>query len=80
MTHPDKPKGEKLSQSQKRRRDLAARDGAFCQECGATEDLTLGHIIPRSKGGRYSLDNLRLLCGPCNQAEGDKSPDSATER
>ena len=48
------------------------RDGGRCQECGATEDLQLDHIIPFSKGGATTVENLQLLCGKCNRAKSDK--------
>lgn len=34
--------------------------------------LTLGHIIPRSKQGEYSLENIKAQCKPCNNRLGDK--------
>lgn len=45
-----------------------ARDKGRCQVCGATENLTLDHIIRYADGGADSVENLRVLCGPCNQA------------
>lgn len=45
----------------------------FCQQCGSYEDLQLDHIIPVSRGGNDSEENLRLLCGACNKARGDLS-------
>lgn len=48
------------------------RDGGRCQECGATEDLQLDHIIPFSKGGATTVENLQLLCGKCNRAKSNK--------
>ena len=47
-----------------------ARDGHRCVECGATDDLTLDHIWPWSRGGRNEASNLRVLCRSCNSAKG----------
>jgi 5-methylcytosine-specific restriction endonuclease McrA len=38
-----------------------------CVRCNATENLTIDHIIPRSKGGGNSNGNLQLMCYECNQ-------------
>lgn len=46
------------------------RDERTCVECGATENLTLDHIHPYSLGGMDTLENLRVLCGPCNSRKG----------
>lgn len=48
------------------------RDEYRCQFCGATDDLTLDHIIPWSRGGPDTEDNLRVLCRPCNSARGNR--------
>jgi len=44
------------------------RDNYKCQnsECGATNDLTIDHKIPLSKGGTNNEDNLQTLCKICN--------------
>lgn len=48
-------------------RDLVfERDGYRCQECGSADDLTLDHVIPWSKNGPDTEENLRTLCGSCN--------------
>jgi len=46
------------------------RDGHACVRCGATDDLTLDHIYPWSKGGPDTYENLRVLCRPCNSSKG----------
>ena len=50
-----------------------ARDNFACQKCGATENLTLDHIHPWSKGGPDTVENLRVLCRPCNSRKGDRT-------
>lgn len=46
------------------------RDGHACLICGTTERLTLDHIVPFSKGGPDTEDNLRTLCLRCNIRRG----------
>lgn len=52
------------------RRAVLARDGFRCQYCGSTRHLTLDHIIPRSRGGPTSWDNVITSCAPCNVRKG----------
>ena len=42
-----------------------------CAYCGATENLSRDHIIPRSKGGTLTRKNVQILCVPCNIKKGD---------
>lgn len=51
---------------------LIHRDGFECDICGTTEDLTIDHVIPLSKGGGDELGNLRLLCRLHNSLKGDR--------
>lgn len=58
--------------SQDVRRAVWQRDGGRCVECGATEYLEYDHIIPWSKGGATSVENLQLLCRGCNGRKSDR--------
>src|SRR3954454_3963082 len=53
------------------RRAVFARDGWACQYCGSRSQLTVDHVIPRSKGGPSSWDNIVASCAPCNRRKGD---------
>ena len=48
------------------------RDDYKCQYCGTTRNLTIDHIIPRSKGGLDTWENLVACCSTCNVKKGDK--------
>lgn len=48
------------------------RDENKCQYCGSTRGLTLDHVIPRSKGGKDTWENLVVACSSCNTKKGDK--------
>lgn len=47
------------------------RDGHACLRCSCSESLTIDHIVPLSKGGDNSDENLQTLCHRCNSAKGD---------
>ena len=55
------------------RHNIFKRDGHKCQYCGTYKDLTLDHLIPRSKGGKSSWSNLVTACKKCNTEKGDFS-------
>lgn len=40
-----------------------------CYYCGATDDLTIDHLIPRIRGGQDDADNLILACRVCNSSK-----------
>jgi 5-methylcytosine-specific restriction endonuclease McrA len=50
------------------------RDRFSCQYCGTREDLTFDHVIPRSKGGQTTWENVVAACSPCNLRKGDRLP------
>lgn len=59
------------------------RDAYTCQYCGATpgrHELTVDHIIPRSRGGRHDWTNLVTACKRCNQMKGSFTPDEVQMR
>jgi 5-methylcytosine-specific restriction endonuclease McrA len=50
------------------------RDRFTCQYCGARDDLTFDHVVPRSKGGQTTWENVVAACSPCNLRKGDRLP------
>lgn len=48
------------------------RDAGRCVYCGSTDNLQLDHIIPFSKGGATTIENLQLLCRKCNLEKSNK--------
>jgi 5-methylcytosine-specific restriction endonuclease McrA len=53
------------------------RDAFSCQYCGdrfPTPDLTFDHVIPRSRGGRTTWENVVTACGQCNLRKGSRLP------
>jgi len=63
---------------------LFARDGYSCQYCGrhrselrGRQFLTRDHILPVSRGGDNSWDNVVTSCSPCNNRKGDRLPEEA---
>ena len=50
------------------------RDRFSCQYCGSRDDLTFDHLIPRSKGGMTTWDNVVTACSPCNLMKGGMLP------
>lgn len=46
------------------------RDGERCKRCGSRHNLEIDHIVPISKGGKSTYDNLQTLCHSCNMEKG----------
>ncbi len=62
------------------RRNLFARDGNLCQYCGntfPTSELSLDHVMPRSRGGEASWENIVCACVECNVRKGGRTPTEA---
>ena len=59
------------------RRNVFVRDGHACVYCGDTSDLTIDHVLPRSRGGDSSWENLVSCCRPCNLEKGHRTPEEA---
>lgn len=53
--------------------NLFLRDEFKCQYCGSKGDLTFDHVVPRSKGGITSWENVVAACSPCNLKKGNKT-------
>lgn len=62
------------------RKNILLRDRYTCQFCDRVlpaSELTLDHVIPRSRGGRTDWDNLVACCHACNNRKGDRLPEEA---
>lgn len=62
------------------RRNIFARDGGTCQFCGVrfpTSELSLDHVMPRSRGGKSTWENLVCCCVRCNARKGGRTPRGA---
>ncbi len=56
------------------RKNIVKRDGHQCQYCGKTEGpLTTDHIIPKTRGGADSWENLVCACSDCNKKKGHRT-------
>ena len=60
------------------RKNILRRDGHRCQYCGSSSSqMTVDHILPRSKGGINSWENLIAACLPCNNKKGNRPLDKS---
>jgi 5-methylcytosine-specific restriction endonuclease McrA len=55
------------------RRAVFARDAHRCQYCGGTAE-NLDHVVPRSRGGTHTWENVVAACRPCNARKEDRLP------
>lgn len=57
-------------------KNLVKKFGNYiCAYCGSTRDLTIDHMIPRSRGGEHTFKNLCCCCRKCNEEKGDRTPE-----
>lgn len=62
------------------RRNIFHRDDNTCQYCGEEyprKELTVDHIIPRSRGGKNTFTNIVAACKTCNSRKANKTPEEA---
>ena len=60
------------------RRNLFARDQNTCQYCGNSHplsQLSFDHVLPRSRGGKTTWENVVCCCLKCNGRKGDRAPE-----
>jgi 5-methylcytosine-specific restriction endonuclease McrA len=57
------------------RQNIFKRDGGKCVYCSSRQDLTLDHVVPRSRGGDSTWTNLVTACRSCNTKKGDYLPE-----
>ena len=65
------------------RRNIFERDKHRCQYCGSRfskQDLTIDHVLPRSRGGTDTWENMVLACVKCNVRKSNRTPDEAHMR
>ena len=66
------------------RRNVYARDNYTCQYCSYKAknrmELTLDHVVPKSRGGPKTWDNIVSSCHKCNTSKGARTPEEANMR
>jgi len=65
------------------RKNILIRDRFTCQYCARTlpaSDLTLDHVVPRSRAGETAWENLVACCHQCNNRKGNRTPEEAGMR
>lgn len=59
------------------RNRIYKRDSHQCVYCGSSKNLTLDHVLPKSRGGKNDWNNLVTSCFKCNLKKADRTPEEA---
>jgi 5-methylcytosine-specific restriction endonuclease McrA len=59
------------------RKNVMRRDRHTCQYCGRRDKLTIDHVMPKSRGGKDTWENLATACVDCNNRKGNRTPAEA---
>ena len=60
------------------KRNVLKRDSFQCQYCGTrTGPMTVDHVLPKTRGGRDTWENMVCACLKCNNRKGDRTPEKA---
>uniref|UniRef100_A0A0D9WVZ4 HNH nuclease domain-containing protein n=1 Tax=Leersia perrieri TaxID=77586 RepID=A0A0D9WVZ4_9ORYZ len=59
------------------RKNILYRDGFTCQYCSSVDNLTIDHVIPTARGGKWEWENLVTACSRCNSRKGQKTLEQA---
>jgi HNH endonuclease len=73
----NRPVAFRLASLRPSRHLIFKRDRHTCQYCGRRTELTLDHVMPQSRGGPDTWENLVSACVTCNQKKADRTPDEA---
>ena len=68
---------EKAQIPSKLKKAVFERDAYRCRYCGSHTDLTADHVIPESRGGPTTVENLVTACALCNLRKGARIPEEA---
>ncbi|XP_051148045.1 uncharacterized protein LOC127263115 isoform X2 [Andrographis paniculata] len=59
------------------RKNIFHRDNFMCQYCSSQENLTVDHVLPIARGGKWTWENLVAACAKCNSKKGQKTLEEA---
>lgn len=59
------------------KKNVMIRDDNTCMYCGSKKQITIDHIMPKSRGGKNTFENTVAACFECNNKKGDRTPREA---